>query len=254
MTSAVSSAILLLFGAALVKLGISDELLHYVRPASRPWVFAAGLALLVLAGWSLLSQFRPPSSPDSDDPRRSVTDQADAEAHLSQAGSASGGHNHHGATRTAWLVLAPVLALLIVAPPALGEFTANRAPAVNATASGQKASLAAGSTPVELNMLMFYLLSSAKPAALAGRPVTLVGFVEKQQPGGFTLARLVITCCAADASTVKVTITAHVPPPAVGSWVQVTGQFAGVGSDADHTPALAATATTGIPAPKNPYG
>jgi uncharacterized repeat protein (TIGR03943 family) len=147
-----------------------------------------------------------------------------------------------------------VLALLIVAPPALGEFTANRAPAVNATASGQKASLAAGSTPVELNMLMFYLLSSAKPAALAGRPVTLVGFVEKQQPGGFTLARLVITCCAADASTVKVTITAHVPPPAVGSWVQVTGQFAGVGSDADHTPALAATATTGIPAPKNPYG
>ncbi|HEY2044888.1 MAG TPA: TIGR03943 family protein [Jatrophihabitans sp.] len=261
MTGGVSSVILLLFGAALVKLGVSDELLLYVRPVARPWVLLAGITLVLLAAWSLLSLLRrdtaeavdadPRTSPDGSTPSTGQESARDADE--SGAPGLRHGHVHDRATRTAWLVLAPVVAVLIVAPPALGEFTANRAPAVNAAATGKTASLAAGSSPVELHLLTFLLLSSAKPAALAGRPVTLVGFVQKQQPGGFTLARLVITCCAADASTGAVTVLGGTAVPPIGGWVRVTGTFAGVGSDANQTPKLAATTVTAIAPPTNPY-
>ena len=266
MTGGVSAVILLLFGVALVKLGLSAELLLYVRPVARPWVLLAGITLVLLSGWSLLGMLGADSDVDAEDgvelnpaPDGSpasvagVAGQSDGRAELTGAGATGHAHVHDGASRTAWLVLAPVLAVLIVAPPALGEFTANRAPTLNVAATGKSASLQAGTTPVQLQMLQFLVLANSRPAALAGRPVTLIGFVHKQQPGGFTLARLVITCCAADASTGLVTVLTSAPVPPAGGWVQVTGTFAGLGSDAEQTPKLAATTLTAIPAPKNPY-
>ena len=259
MNGGVSSTIVLLFGAALVKLGLSDDLLLYVRPVARPWVLTAGIALVLLASWSLLSLLRSETDSPSDDPIDAATDVAldatpDVASDVDGPTDGSGhGHVHDGATRTAWLVLAPVVAVLIVAPPALGEFTANRAPMLNAAATGRTASLQAGTTPVQLHLLTFLLLAYAKPAALAGRPVTLVGFVQKREAGGFTLARLVITCCAADASTGAVTVQTATTIPPVGDWVQVTGTFAGMGSGTDPAPKLDGTTVTAIAAPKNPY-
>jgi uncharacterized repeat protein (TIGR03943 family) len=244
----VSSTILLLFGVALVKLGISDELMLYVRPAARPWVLLAGIALVVLAGWSLLSLLRGhPAEPEVD-----ATPETQVPATDPDSAAVPHGHGHGAAPKTGWLVLAPVLAILIVAPPALGAFTANRAPAVNAAATGRTASLVAGTTPVQLPMLSFLLLSTGKPAALTGRQVTLEGFVRERRPGGFALARLVITCCAADASTATVNIHTSAAPP-IGSWVRVTGTFAGMDSGAGQIPSLAANSVTAIAQPKDPY-
>jgi uncharacterized repeat protein (TIGR03943 family) len=256
-TGGISSLTLLLFGAALVKLGASDDLLLYVRPVARPWVLLAGISLLLLAVWSIVAQVRATGRAAGEAPADHDGDcvsESDSDTHSDGAGV---GHTHthtHGAApRTAWLVLAPVVAVLIIAPPALGEFTANHAPPVNAAATGRNAHLDAGSAPVDLPILVLILLSTDNPAALAGRQLTLVGFVQKQQSGGFTLARLIITCCAADASTGMVTVLSTAPSPSVGSWVQVTGTFAGVGTDANATPRLRASSVTAIAQPKNPY-
>jgi putative membrane protein len=102
-------------------------------------------------------------------------------------------------------------------------------------------------------MFEFLLLSAAKPAALRSQQVVLTGFVLRGRAGGFVLARMVITCCAADASTAAVEVNAPGPVPAGGSWVRVTGRYTGTEPDTDQTPMLAATAVTVIDQPANPY-
>jgi uncharacterized repeat protein (TIGR03943 family) len=246
-TPGISSLILLLFGAALVRLGASNELLLYVRPVARPWVLSAGIAIVLLAGWSMLSRLRSQVG-------ARTADAADDHAPASASGEKveDDEHRHDGATRTAWLVLAPVVAILVVAPPALSVYTADRAPALNPVATGRSASLQAGAAPVQLSVLDFLLLSNARPAALTGRQVSLIGFVEGAHPGGFILARLVITCCAADASTGRVAVMTRAEVPARGGWVEVTGTFAGA-ADATGLPGLSATAVTPTAEPTNPY-
>jgi uncharacterized membrane protein YcgQ (UPF0703/DUF1980 family) len=44
---------------------------------------------------------------------------------------------------------------------------------------------------------------------LAHHDLSLTGFVLKHWPDGFVLARLVITCCAADARPVEVLVRSH---------------------------------------------
>lgn len=45
------------------------------------------------------------------------------------------------------------------------------------------------------------------------------------EPGGFQLARLVITCCAADAQPIVAQVLTSAAPPARDTWVTVTGTF-----------------------------
>ena len=68
---------------------------------------------------------------------------------------------------------------------------------------------------------------------------------------GFVLARLVITCCAADAFSVTAQVVTRTPAPGDNAWVRVTGRFAGAASDG--TPRLRSSAVVSIPAPANPY-
>jgi uncharacterized repeat protein (TIGR03943 family) len=238
MRNLVQAVILLLFGAALVRLAGSDALLLYVRPVARPWVGLAGLALVLLAGWQLLSLLRRPAEADGED---------DVDV---------AGHRHGPTTPVMWLVLAPVIAVLVIAPPALGAFTAGRAPLVHP--AGRPPALAVSSRPVPLSMFDFLILSDARPAALRSQPVTLTGFVLAGRAGGFSMARLVITCCAADASTARVDVDLAAigragPVPPRGSWVQVTGSFTGTDPDADRTPRLLASSLVRIGQPANPY-
>ncbi len=89
MSARCQSFVLLLFGAALIRLAATDALLRYVRPVARPWVLLAGVGIVVVALWSLATT-RPPS-PDVDE--------------------------HSGASGMAWLVIAPVIAVVVIAPP-----------------------------------------------------------------------------------------------------------------------------------------
>jgi uncharacterized repeat protein (TIGR03943 family) len=233
----VQATVLLLFGVALAKLAISDQLLLYVRPAARVWVGLAGLALLALACWTLLGQvLNTPAEP-------AAAGEVDGEVD---------GHGHGPVSSAMWLVLAPVIAVLLVAPPALGVYSAQRAPAVRVSA-GQHVNLITSSRPLPVSMFLFLLLSVAKPAVMRAQPVMLTGFVLGQRKGGFVLARIAITCCAADASTVRVEVSTSAPAPAVGSWVQVVGTYTGSEPDTHQTPKLTATSIIPVDQPANPY-
>ena len=62
--------------------------------------------------------------------------------------------------------------------------------------------------------------------SLAGRTVTLTGFVAFDQAGAPYLVRMLLNCCAADAQPVKVGLTGGVPPVLQpDSWLEVTGTY-----------------------------
>ena len=86
-------------GVLLARLALEGTFRRYVRPAMGPWLTVAGV-LLALLGLIVLWRHR-----RGDD---------NAEAH------------HHGGERVAWLLLAPVLAVLLIAPGSLGAFSLSR--------------------------------------------------------------------------------------------------------------------------------
>ena len=72
-------------------------------------------------------------------------------------------------------------------------------------------------------------------------------------PNGFEMARLVITCCAADARPVIVSVRTQGPTPSRDAWVTVTGEYGGM-SPSDYTvPVLRALNVTPTRQPDNPY-
>ena len=235
MTSRTQAFVLLLFGVALARLGLSDMLLRFVRPSARPWVLIAAAVFVTLAVWTLVVDAR----------------------HGDGVEPAVDEHGHAATTRLAWLVISPVVAVLVIAPQALGSFTADRQPSVVAAghATEHFSPLPAGS-PVDVSV---YDLASRAVlgggTTLQGRSLRFIGFVARGSAGNFTLARLVITCCAADASPVFV----QVSDPALrgdvrrDSWVRVTGRYEGVSATEDGVPVVRATAVRTVPVPSNPY-
>jgi uncharacterized repeat protein (TIGR03943 family) len=214
--------LLLLFGGAVLRLGFSDLLLRYVKPASRPWIVLAGADLLVLAV-----------------------------AHLLQA--RRGRIQDDRGTGTAWLLIAPVVAIVVIAPPALGSFSANRAPAIADTQVHREFPALRDSSPHRLRMLDF----TARVLWDAGRTVSaqdiqLTGFVLKQRPDGFVLARLVISCCAADARPVEVVVRSD-RHPAADSWLTATGRYDGTIRQQRTFPVLHAESIQPVKQPTNPY-
>lgn len=91
--------------------------------------------------------------------------------------------------------------------------------------------------------------------SLSGRTVRMTGFVTRGDNGTWYLARLLITCCAADASTYKIRIKGA-DAPVNDTWVAVTGTChpkGKLGSEEAWPPVLDATAVRTVKEPANPY-
>jgi uncharacterized repeat protein (TIGR03943 family) len=218
--------VLLLFGGALLRLATTDALLRYVRPVARPWVLLAGAAAVALALWTLLTGSR--HGPDE--------------------------HGHRGASRAAWLVLAPVVAILVIAPPALGSYSAKRLPVSAIKPPSRHFPPLTGADPVHLSLLDFYSRAAFDDGrTLTGHQVALTGFVLRGDNGGFQIARLVITCCAADAQPVVVSVHTSEPAPGRDTWVTVAGTFGGLSPSDATVPVLRADTVAPIHQPANPY-
>jgi uncharacterized repeat protein (TIGR03943 family) len=225
--------VVLLFGLVLLRLAVSDLLLRFVRAGTRPLVLVAGTLVVLLGIWSLVAAGR-------------GDDRADARP------SSSDAHGHSGASRLAWLAVLPTVAVSVVGPPALGAFTAGRGTRSATLPTGQVfGPLVEGST-ARLSIVEFAVRALDHDGrTLVHRPVSLTGFVVKPLSGGFLLARLVITCCAADALPVEVQVMATATAPAANEWVRVTGTYAG---QAPHNlPVLTATSVRPVPMPSDPY-
>jgi uncharacterized repeat protein (TIGR03943 family) len=153
-----------------------------------------------------------------------------------------------------WLLLAPVLALLLVTPPALGSFGVDRSASVNVTSGGRTFDpLPAGGTAVPMTLLEFdERVADHDGASFGATPVRLTGFVARASDGnGFRIARYQIACCAADAVASVLRVTGTIGSrPARDQWVSVTGTFQ---HSADDIPELHAISLIETPAPADPY-
>lgn len=221
-------ALLLLLGGALVRIGVDGTYLRYVRPSHLVLLLAAGAVMVVLAGLALW---------------RDRTRPAD-------------GHAHGAVDRHApWLLALPVLAVALVAPPALGADAVARAGTQNTVrAADVFAPLPAG--PAELTLAELAQRASAGPAGgVDDREVTLTGFVV-QRGAAVELARLTIACCAADARPTRVRLAGELGPPApADTWLRVRGTvLAGTATAATgYVPTVAVTAAEVVAPPGDPY-
>ncbi|GAB2475076.1 TIGR03943 family putative permease subunit [Jatrophihabitans fulvus] len=244
MSSRTQAFVLLLFAATLLRLGTSDVLLRFVKDSARPWVLVAGVLIALLGAWSLVASARH----DEDDHEQGAGDEHGP-------GPGLDAHGHSSASRSAWLVLLPVVAVLVIGPPALGEYTVSRRAPVAAQPAGVALAPLPKGDPVSLGVFDYALHAVTDGgASVRGRTVSITGFVARREKGGFLLARLVITCCAADATPVAVRITA---PDAgglpVNTWVRVTGRYAPPAADDPDVPGLAAVRVERVPTPSEPY-
>ncbi|MEU9340427.1 TIGR03943 family protein [Streptomyces sp. NPDC048278] len=239
--------LLCLVGAAVLRITLLGDLyLRYVQAALRPYLVASGIALILLGVTTALLRSPSGHPPDADEP--DATDD----------GHGHGAHGHHGAAgpRIAWLLTLPALALLLFPPPALGSYSAGREAAQRAAQGvGRFPALPAGN-PVELTLAAFSsraIYDSGR--SLTGRTVRMTGFVTHGSGGTWYLTRLMVTCCAADATTSKVEIRGADAPP-TDTWITVTGTWhprGTLGSDAAWPPALDATSARTVKQPSDPY-
>jgi uncharacterized repeat protein (TIGR03943 family) len=225
----------LLVGAVLVRLTVTDAYQRYVRVGLGPWLLAAGVLLVVLGGVGVVRALRAADDPDQHEE----------------------GHEHPGGNRVGWLLLAPVLALLLVTPPALGSYAVDRSTVTVTGSAPVFDPLPASDGPRVLKLQEFQDRAVDRSgASLGGRTVTVTGFVARERDGdGFRLARYQIACCAADAVAAVVRVVgpaaAAAGTPRREQWFTVTGTFHAVG--ADGVPELTATDLRPIATPVDPY-
>jgi uncharacterized repeat protein (TIGR03943 family) len=228
-----TNVLLVLVGAALVKITLDGTYLRYVRPTVRPLVLAAGIVLVVLAAVAIV---RDAAAPGTDEQ-----------------------HHHHPGARLAWLLALPVLTIFLVAPPALGADTVLRAgnrtaPAIDRPDTTLPPLPSGAVVPDALSDFVTRSVWDSS-RTLTGRTVALTGFVV-HAGGADYVARLVITCCAADATPMKAELTGRL---AAGlpddQWIQVTGRLRpGSATTANgYTPTLAVIGLHTVAAPADPY-
>ena len=229
--------LLILLGGALVKIAVNGDYLRYVKPAQQPWIIAGGAVMVLLGAVAIVR--------DLVVSRKAVADEHDGHAH---------------SARPAWLLLVPVLAVFLIAPPALGADsvirTEARAPSSAAVANAAAFPPLPAGNVVPLSVNEFVTRAGWDSAGtLNGRTVSLTGFVVHTD-GSTLLARLVISCCAADAFPVTVRLRGgQADHLASDAWIQVTGQVVpGTATkDNSYTPDFAPASLTSVPNPKDPY-
>nr|WP_205808393.1 TIGR03943 family protein [Micromonospora sp. HNM0581] len=237
---------MLLLGGAVIRASVTDLYLRYVKEGLRPFLIAAGLLLVAAAVMTLWYELRPPA------PRA-----------LAPAGGPGTGHDAHGHAhhepRVGWLLILPVLGLLLVAPPALGSYAAGQAgTALSAPQQSDYPPLPEGD-PVQVSVLDYASRALFdRGASIGDRRVQLTGFIATGGDGQAILARMVMSCCAADGRPVKLGMTGDVPAGLPDdSWVEVTGRYTDrLGRDPVNDleiPYIEVESWREVPVPKRPY-
>ncbi|MGW1610366.1 TIGR03943 family putative permease subunit [Streptomyces sp. NPDC002285] len=221
---------------------VTDVYLRYVKEGMRPLLIASGVILLLLAAAETVSYWRRG--------RGDGTGEADEDHD-----DGGHGHSHASVPRVAWLLLLPALSLLFYAPPALGSYTASREPSKAVEERDHFDPLPATS-PVPLTLTEFTSrVRQDREQGIEGRSVLLTGFVTPGSEGdGWYLTRLLLSCCAADAQSVKVRVHGARDLPA-DTWVSVTGTWHGGGTLGTNSApvALDARTVTEVARPVNAY-
>jgi putative membrane protein len=217
------AAVLFLVGGAMLHAGTTDLYLRYVKAGLRPLLLAAGAVLIVAALATVWYELRRA--------RAAVKDPGcEAEqAHEGHEGHGDGhgdGHGHaHHEPRISWLLVLPLFALILVAPPALGSYSAVRSGTALQPPLAYPA-LPSGD-PVKLGLVDYAGRAAyGHGRTLEGRKVEVTGFVALDHGGTPYLVRMALNCCAADAQPVKLGLSGKLPPVLQpDSWLEVTGTY-----------------------------
>jgi uncharacterized repeat protein (TIGR03943 family) len=201
------AVVMLLLGGAVIKASVTDLYLRYVRHGLRPLLIIGGLLLIAGSVMTLWYELRT----------------------MARRATEADGYGHgHREPWVAWLLILPVLALLLVAPPALGSYTAGRAGSVLTAqnSASDYAPLPPGD-PAPLGLLDYAARSVFDNGrSLTGRNLELSGFVIAGPDGKPMLARIVVSCCAADGRPIKVGLSGNVPTGVTANaWIQVVGTY-----------------------------
>ncbi|WP_283136563.1 TIGR03943 family putative permease subunit [Rhizohabitans arisaemae] len=242
MTPLARNLLVSLIGGTLLWISVfSSSYLNYVKPSFRFFLIAAGLCLLVVGVVGLVRSWS--------------TDTADGGHHGGEGNCCDGDEHGGGGSRVAWLLVLPVLAIFLVAPPALGSFAAEREPTPPAPAAWEADDylpLVDDGNPVPMPVSEFVRRAWLNKS-LSGWDVELTGFVVPRKKGGWYLTRMQMNCCAADARAWKVVVK-NVKRPPVDTWVTVVGSWVVLGADErPDAPELTVRDMERIPAPEEPY-
>ncbi|MDI1465568.1 TIGR03943 family protein [Catellatospora sp. KI3] len=239
--------VMLLLGGAILKASLTDMYLRYVKAGLQPFLIGAGLLLVLAAIMTIWYDLRHGATVD--------TECADDHDH---AGHSGGGHGHRE-PRIGWLLIAPVLGLLLVAPPALGSYAAGQAgTALSAQQTTDFPPLPDGD-PVQLSVLDYATRAIFDSGASLGeRTVQLTGFISLGPDGQPLLTRMILSCCAADARPIKVALTGSAPEGvAPDTWLEVTGTYStqtlADPVNGEDIPFLNVATWRPVPAPKEQY-
>ncbi|KOV90768.1 membrane protein [Streptomyces sp. NRRL WC-3723] len=217
-----------MLGGALLHAGATDLYLRYVKAGLRPLLLASGAVLIAAALATAWYERR-----------------RDRERHP------------HPEPRVAWLLLLPLLALILIAPPALGSYSALRSGTALQKPYGY-GPLPAGD-PVPLSVVDYASRAAyGHGRSLHGRAVRVTGFLALDHAGRPYLVRMALNCCAADAQPVKIALTGALPPVLrPDAWLEVTGTYApGLTHDPVNdgpVPYLKVTSARPVTAPRDPY-
>ena len=239
----VQAVILILVGGAILRISVGDTFLNYVKESMRPWLLLSGVTLVVLGVLALIDVIRRArrgETTEEPDPHDPVDDE---------------GHSHVHGPRAAWLLLLPVFAIFLIAPPALGAFAAARDTTNAVPPAEAKAPPLPPGDPVDVTVADYVGRAVWDSGlTLEGRTVQMTGFVTPNPEGGWWLTRLALACCAADAIASKVQAV-DAPDLPADTWVTVTGTWIPGGGTKSSTaiPLVQVQDLVEVPQPKNPY-
>ncbi len=296
MNKETQSILTTMLGGLLISITLSGLFTSYVKPGFKPVLLTAGIILVLVGLLTLMVTIRdevraakakelhagksyaekshaeklhaerfyggqsPSDEPGAEDSREAYFVAPDS--------SHSDGHGHdHGRSKAPWLMMVPVLVLLLVAPPALGADSVERATVCSPNNGGDGQTYASRrtdpspplplGTPTELTMSQFInraLYDSSY--SVVDNDIQVVGFIvpSKCDDGGYSLVRLAISCCAADAFTLRVHIEGAPPLPA-NTWVNaVVRAVKDTGNEGNnYLPTATMISYQQIPVPDNPY-
>lgn len=222
--------LLVLLGGALLKISFSGLYLRYVQKSLLPLLIAAGVVMIGLALFAIVTDIR--------------------------RGKAEADHEHGHSSRSTWFLLLPVMAVFLISPPALGGDVVNSAADTNQT---QRSRNLLGELPsgdvIPLSMTEFVTRTAwDESGTLDGRRVKLTGFLLRAD-GETYAARIAISCCAADARPLKVRLGGDVPALPDEQWVEVTGQVVPNSANEKNSwvPSFTVDSFTPVAEPVEPY-
>jgi uncharacterized repeat protein (TIGR03943 family) len=234
-SDAAAVALLGLSGGLLGWLAVSGEYRLYLRPAMIWTIAPAAVFLIGLSIWKVVTatRSRPAITP--------ISEAVDEGRHEADRHSIS----------LPWLLLVPCVIIAVVGPTSLGSFGVPAAPPpAPEVPAGGYLPLPAGD-PLAIPIQVYVDRASFGGAAtVQGRRFTIIGFVSPTDHNTWSLTRLLIRCCVADALPVQVrAVGAAAQKP--DQWVQVTGSY--LPSEIDHTARLQVEKVEPVPQPKDPY-